>query len=193
MKDKEKFLNIISIIIIFIDVLILFLDFMLNDAAFISGAFENIKKLSFEYSTLIFFLPNFLMICYLIYKIVYRIFLSFIRGYKKIDVKYIRDDLDKITPSYVYFIVNMDLDVDKCVNATILKLIYNKNINIVNNKLDVVDKETDNLKGSEKFILKCLKNKRNSLDYKKEYDLDGDIFKEAYKQVIIKELKEQNC
>lgn len=147
---------------------------------------------NFDYKSLMFIIVISLIVLSFVYKIVNKLVLYNVKKYKKDNIKYIRDDLEKLTPSYVYYIFNLDLDVDKCVNSTLLKFIYDKNISIVNNRFELTDKSLNNLKGSEKFLIKCLNNKRSSLDYKKEYDFENEIFKEAYKQLVINELLKLN-
>ncbi|MEE0699184.1 MAG: DUF2207 domain-containing protein [Bacilli bacterium] len=158
---------------------------------FIEGILSVYDKV-FDYKNFMFIFITLVIILCFAYEIIYKLILHNARRYKAFDIKYVRDDLKKLTPSYVYYVLNLDLDVDKCVDATLLKLVHDKYLIIVNNHFELTDKSLNDLKGSERFLIKCLKNKRNTLSYKPQYDFENQFFKEAYKQLVIKELLDLN-
>ena len=73
--------------------------------------------------------------------------------------KYYRDDLDKVSPSIVMFTSDMEIDLERCIAAVILKLKLNGYIKESDDELKYTEKKDDELLESEKLVLKSIKDK----------------------------------
>lgn len=89
------------------------------------------------------------------------------KKHPKFDIEYFRDDLDKISPAYMSYLIDFELDIDTDVPAHILKLELDGYIKEENNHLVVTDKNKSKLANSDLIILNMVQN-----DFKNLYKLD---------------------
>lgn len=89
------------------------------------------------------------------------------------DYIYYRGDLDKIPPSIIMFTSQLEIDLRKCISATILKLKHTGYIKEKGNSFIYTDKDESSLFESEKMVLNLIRNN--------EFD------KNKYKKIIEKE------
>ena len=90
--------------------------------------------------------------------------------------------MKKINPSYLYYLLNMDIDVDKCMNATLLKLTCDEYLKIENDTFIYTKKDIENLSNSEKILI---------LSIKKECEDTKEKFYERYRYLILKEVEKE--
>lgn len=106
---------------------------------------------------------------------------------------YYRDDLDKIPPSIVMFTSMLDIDVQKCLAAVVLKLKLNGYIQEKNHKFLYTYKNMNQLLPSEKLVLKSLQDKNlNEKLYREMVEkeaIDYKYVKKNYQGKIIKIIK----
>lgn len=92
--------------------------------------------------------------------------------FDKIDIKYFRDDLGKISPAYISFIQDFDIELEKDVSAHILKLYIDGYVKLEDNKFVVTDKDQTNMKKSDIILLDFVKDNFNNpyflVEYKKQ-------------------------
>ena len=106
-------------------------------------------------------------------------FFKSLRINKKFKIKsnkeyiYYRDDLNKISPSLVMFVSNLELDVRKSVSAVVLKLKLTGHIKEEKGKIVKTNKSKDELLESEKLVL-------NSVNFK-------DLNEKEYIKLVEKE------
>lgn len=189
-KNINKIIYTVTCLMLLIDITIIFKDIIFNEGIFMEELVISFKHMAFSLACLGFIAFNFVILLFLLYIMFCKIYKIANKGYNPEKLKYIRNDLGKLTPSYVYYLINMDIDVDKCINATLLKLTCDNVLKIVNNEFTIINELKENLTGSEIYIIESLKNNRHNKDYNEEFDLSGITFKESYKQTVIKELKE---
>jgi len=125
----------------------------------------------FIYSALIFVFSPFLWI--ILYHYCRKLFRN-IRVQKNAKIKsvreyiYWRDDLNKITPSTIMFTSMMDIDMRRCLAATVLKLQLTGHVEEVNNELRCTGEDESQLLESEQMVLKLVRESRiNEKQYKK--------------------------
>ncbi len=102
------------------------------------------------------------------------------KKHKKFDIKYFRDDLKKMSPSYISYILDFKIELEKDVAAHVLKLYLDKYIKYENNKFIVTSKNQDDLHESDKYLLDFVKN-----------DFNDVTFLDRYQNQIKLELQEQ--
>ena len=97
------------------------------------------------------------------------------------DIKYYRDDLDKIEPNIIMFTSLYDVDYKKSISSTILKLKIMGYIEEKNKKFIITNKDTSLLLESEKMVLDLIKT--NELDKSKYHNT---IEKETIEKKYVK-------
>ena len=102
------------------------------------------------------------------------------RKHKKFDIKYFRDDLKKMSPSYISYILDFSIELEKDVAAHVLKLYIDKYIKYENNKFIVTNKNKDDLKESDICLLEFVNN-----------NFTDPTFLERYQNLVKKELEKE--
>lgn len=91
------------------------------------------------------------------------------KKHKKFDIKYFRDDLKKMSPSYISYILDFKIELEKDVAAHILKLYLDKYIKYENNKFIITSKSQEDLHESDKCLLDFVKNNFNDVTFLDRY------------------------
>lgn len=129
------------------------------------------------------FFPFFLIIGILSYIFFKRYYKAKNKVKVKFDYKYFREDLQKLPPSYISYIMDFDIEFEKDIAAHILKLYIDGYIVDKGKSMVVADKDYSNLNGSDKYLLDYVKDKH--------FFLNNPFFVNGYKRTITNELLEQ--
>ena len=102
--------------------------------------------------------------------------------HKKFEIEYFRDDLKKMSPSYISYLVDFSIETDKDVAAHVLKLYIDKYIKYENDKFVVTDKNQDDLRESDKCLISFIKSNftDTSLLTKYKYLIKGELISDGY-------------
>lgn len=106
-----------------------------------------------------------------------------LKGYEGI----YRDILNKYTPAEIEYIDNLSCDTNTTIIATLLKLELIKKIKIDNDKLIIIDSNTDGLKKTEKYILNSIKDGKVKIQYSK--DIEKYAKEEALEDELVEKFK----
>ena len=101
------------------------------------------------------------------------------KKHKKFNIEYFRDDLKKLSPSYISYMYDFSIELDKDVAAHVLKLYIDKYIKYEGNKFVITNKNQDSLRESDKCLIEFIKNNF--------YDV---TFLNRYEALVKKELRE---
>lgn len=103
--------------------------------------------------------------------------------YKSIKkILYYRDDLSKISPAVLSYVMNFQVELERDIPAHILKLILKRYVKEENGKLKTLKKSQDALTRSDKLILKMIDEKfygkNNIMRY--EFEIRKEAIEEEY-------------
>ena len=133
----------------------------------ISYYFFSILKFIFSpFGLVIFF--------YIIYRIINNKATRKNREHPKFDIQYFRDDLNKISPSIVSYLVDFEIDIDRDVCAHLLKLQLDGYINRYQGNFIVTDKNQEYLKKSDKILLEFVASDFKNINILSQYK-DGIV------------------
>ena len=101
------------------------------------------------------------------------------KKHRKFDIEYFRDDLKKLSPSYISYIYDFSIELEKDVAAHVLKLYIDKYIKYEGNKFVLTNKSHDTLRESDKCLLEFIQS-----------NFRDNTFLNRYQTLIKKELKD---
>jgi len=114
------------------------------------------------------------------------------KKHKKFDIKYFRDDLKKISPAYMSFLQDYEIDLNRDVTAHILKLYIDKYLELKNDKFVTTKKDRSNLEVSDILLLEYVESNFKDLNFFDNYKraIKDEMFEEGYvtKAITIKEV-----
>lgn len=91
------------------------------------------------------------------------------KKHKKFDIKYFRDDLKKISPAYMSYLQDYDINLNRDVTSHILKLYIDKYIELKNDKFILTKKDSSNLNKSDKLLLKYIEGNFKDINFYDNY------------------------
>lgn len=100
------------------------------------------------------------------------------KKHKKFNIDYFRDDLKKLSPSYISYIYDFSIELDKDVAAHVLKLYIDKYIDYKNQKFVVTNKNVSGLRESDICLLEFV-----------EHNFKDKTFLQRYQTLVKKELQ----
>lgn len=121
--------------------------------------------------TFLFTPLGFAIVMYIAVRIINRHMIQKNKKHPKFDMEYFRDDLDKISPAYISYLINFEIDINTDVPAHILKLELDGYIKEENSRLVVTNKDQSTLAKSDKIILNIVKNNFQNLYELKQYKI----------------------
>lgn len=91
------------------------------------------------------------------------------KKHEKFDIKYFRDDLKKISPAYMSYLQDYDINLNRDVTAHILKLYIDKYIELKNDRFILTSKNSSDLNKSDKLLLKYIDGNFKDINFYDNY------------------------
>ena len=114
------------------------------------------------------------------------------KKHKKFDIKYFRDDLKKMSPAYMSFLQDYEIDLNRDVTAHILKLYIDKYVVLKNDKFVTTKKDRSNLEVSDILLLEYVESNFKDLNFFDNYKraIKDEMFEEGYvtKAITLREV-----
>lgn len=101
---------------------------------------------------------GFISFGYVVYRIIDKKITKKNKKHPKFALEYFRDDLDGLSPAYMSYLIDYDINIDVDMPAHILKLQLDGYIKEENNNFFVTDKNQEKLSESDKIILEIVNN-----------------------------------
>ena len=173
MDKKKKILKILDIVLVIGILFSITLNTynILSDGSSFTEFVEKIKEteltetmlaigIGYLFSIISFAFSKwgFISFGYVVYRIIDKKITKKNKKHPKFALEYFRDDLDGLSPAYMSYLIDYDINIDVDMPAHILKLQLDGYIKEENNNFYVTDKSQEGLPESDKTILEIINN-----------------------------------